>query len=286
MCIDVRSRNTQTLPRMSMREVMSQTVEMPSRPESKQTAVVHRPESKTGSLMGGLEDTCGPAMEVSIVIADPMAITSELLTAALSKRNDFTIVGCAKSMEELVGMLSGRGADIVLIKSSSKGGMFTPLTILSTVFRVSPLTRSIVLSADLTREDVVSYFHAQARGILPADITDFETLCKCIYSVHRGQIWASSEQLNFLIESLSGPKPLQIVDANGDMVLSVREQEVLNLLAEGRSNRAMAEALNLSEHTIKNHLFHIFYKLGVSNRAEAILCAMRQRTVAQNRSVS
>lgn len=269
-----------------MRDVMSQTIEMLSRPECEQTAVVHKAEYKNGNSGAGSEDKSCHTGKVYIVIADPMAITSELLTAALSKRRDFTIVGCAKSMEELVEMLSGQGADIVLIKSSSQVGMFNPMAILSTTFRVSPTTRSIVLSTDLTREDVISYFHAQARGILPADITDFETLCKCIYSVHRGQIWASSEQLNYLIESLSGPKPVQIVDAKGDMVLSVREQEVLNLLAEGRSNRAMAEALNLSEHTIKNHLFHIFYKLGVSNRAEAILCAMRHRAVPQSRSAS
>jgi DNA-binding NarL/FixJ family response regulator len=223
---------------------------------------------------------------ISIVIADPMAITSELLTAALSRQRDFAISGCAKNLDELVMMISDQPPDIALIRSSNQKGMFSPLTILNTIHSASPATRAIVLSSDLSRQDIVSYFQAQARGILPADLTDFETLCKCIYSVNEGQIWASSEQLNYLIESLSGSKPLQIVDVKGDMVLSAREQEVLNLLAEGRSNRAMAEALNLSEHTIKNHLFHIFYKLGVSSRTEAILCAMKRQTLPVRRNAS
>lgn len=270
-----------------MREVMTKAIEISGRSAREQEEVVTAHASvlyTRGNAVACCDKTPGGATEVSLVIADPMAITSELLTAALSKRPEFVISGCVKNMEELIEIVSERSPDIMLIRSSRQNGTFSPLSILSTTYRVSPATRSIVLSSDLERDDVVAYFQAQARGILPADITDFETLCKCIYSVHRGQIWASSKQLNYLIESFSRPKAVQVVDAKGDMVLSAREQEVLNLLAEGHSNRAMAEALNLSEHTIKNHLFHIFYKLGVSNRTEAILCAMRQREVPQSRT--
>lgn len=227
-----------------------------------------------------------PETNISIVIADSMAITSELLTQAFSKQAGFEITGCPRNLEDLVKMISKRTPDIALIKSSDRRGTFVPLTILETIHNVSPSTRSIVLSSNISREDVVAYFHAQARGILPADLTDFATLCECINSVYEGQIWASSSQLNYLIESLSGSKPLQMTNTSGDMLLSAREQEVLRLLAEGRSNRAMASALSLSEHTIKNHLFHIFYKLGVSSRTEAILYAMKGRTFPAEKSAS
>jgi DNA-binding NarL/FixJ family response regulator len=220
-----------------------------------------------------------PQTSISIIIADSMAITSELLTQAFSKQPGFEILGCPRNPPALVDLISARGPDIALIKSSDKKGMFAPLVILDTIHGLSPSTRSIVLSSEITREDVVAYFHAQARGILSADLTDFATLCQCINSVYQGQIWASSNHLNYLIESLSGSKPLQIFNSDGEMVLSTREQEVLRLLAEGRSNRAMAAALNLSEHTIKNHLFHIFYKLGVSSRTEAILYAMKGKVI-------
>lgn len=227
-----------------------------------------------------------PQAKISILIADSMAITSELLMHALSEQPDLAILGCPRNLDELMEMLSDQPPDVVLIRSANTNGEYSALSVLTTIHDLAPSTRSIVLSTDSSRQDVIAYFHAQARGILPADLTDFETLCRCIYSVSEGQIWASSKQLNYLIESLSEVKPLRIVDANGDTVLSAREQEVLNLLAEGRSNRAMAEALKLSEHTIKNHLFHIFYKLGVSSRTEAILCAMKRGTLAQRRNAS
>lgn len=227
-----------------------------------------------------------PQQDISIVVADSMAITAELLTQAISKQPGFEICGCPRNMEELVEMISGRAPDVALIRSSDRKGTFTPLLILDTIHNLCPETRSIVLSSEITREEVVAYFHAQARGILSADLTDFATLCKCIRSVYEGEIWASSKHLNFLIESLSGLKPLQVVDGKGDTVLSAREQEVFRLLSEGRSNRAMAAALNLSEHTIKNHLFHIFYKLGVSSRTEAILYAMRRRGLSEQKNAS
>lgn len=246
------------------------------------------PDSSSRSIKGSAMDSCTtfPRSNISIVIADSVAITSELLTQAFSKQSDFEISGCPRNLEELAKIISQHPPDIAIIKSADKKGMFTPLVILDTIHSISPSTRSIVLSSDLNREDVVAYFHAQARGILPADLTDFATLCKCIQSVHEGQIWASSSQLNYLIESLYGSKPISVVNAKGDTVLSVREQEVLRLLAEGLSNRSMAAALNLSEHTIKNHLFHIFYKLGVSNRTEAILYAMRRRVLPDRKNAS
>jgi DNA-binding NarL/FixJ family response regulator len=227
-----------------------------------------------------------PQTNISIVIADSMAITSELLRQAFSQKPGFEISGCPRNLEELVELLSEKAPDIALIKSSDKKGMFTPFVILETIHNLQPSTRTIVLSSNTTREDIVAYFHAQARGILAADLTDFATLCRCIRSVHEGQIWASGTQLNYLIESLSGIRPMQIVNADGEVMLSAREQEVFRLLAEGRSNRAMAAVLNLSEHTIKNHLFHIFYKLGVSSRTEAILYGMRRRVLPGQKNAS
>lgn len=224
--------------------------------------------------------------KIRILIADPIVVTSELLKQALSSQPDCEISGCPRNLEELAEMMSLSPPHIVLIKASASKGSFDPITILETVHELSPATRSIVLSSELKKQDVISYFHAQARGILPADLTDFATMCRCIHAVFEGQIWASSEQLDHLIESLSTSKPIHMGTDKDEKVLSVREREVLNLLAEGKSNRSMAATLKLSEHTIKNHLFHIFYKLGVSSRTEAVLYAVRQGPAPDARKVS
>ncbi len=218
---------------------------------------------------------------ISIVIVDSTRITSELLEQAFSKHPQFVILGCIRNLDDLTRLLSQKQPDIVLIQCSDKKDQPNAIAVLDKVSAMCPSSRSIVLSSNLTKEHVIGFFRAQARGVLASDLTDFATLCKCITCVHKGQIWANSEQLGYLIESLSGSKALRIVDSRGEAILSAREEEVLHLLAEGLTNREMAASLHLSEHTIKNHLFHIFDKLGVSSRTEAILYAMSRRMVTR-----
>jgi DNA-binding NarL/FixJ family response regulator len=76
-----------------------------------------------------------------------------------------------------------------------------------------------------------------------------------------------------LVDALAQPRCLQVLDAGGVNLLTNREQDVMRLVAEGLGNREIAQQLNLSQHTVKNYLFHIFDKLGVSNRVELVLYA-------------
>ena len=137
--------------------------------------------------------------------------------------------------------------------------------------------RPIVMSEDMSREDVVSFFRNGARGLVCKLHTDVSVLLKCICCVGAGQVWANSDQLEQLLRSLSHPRSLKVTNTLGDSLLSQREEQVLHLLADGLSNRDLAKTLKLSEHTVKNRLFRIFDKLGVSNRMEAVLYAISQR---------
>ena len=69
---------------------------------------------------------------------------------------------------------------------------------------------------------------------------------------------------------------VRLVNAKGATLLSKREEEVVRQVAEGLSNHDIAQQLHLSDHTVKNHLFHIFEKLGISNRVELVLYAVSQ----------
>ena len=144
------------------------------------------------------------------------------------------------------------------------------------------------MSEDMGREDVVSFFRSGARGLVCKLHTDVSVLMKCIRCVSAGQVWANSEQLEQLLRSLSHPRSLKVTNVLGDSLLSQREQQVLHLLADGLSNRDLAKTLKLSEHTIKNHLFRIFDKLGVSNRMEAVLYAisLREQRLSPSRGSS
>jgi len=99
-------------------------------------------------------------------------------------------------------------------------------------------------------------------------------LCKCLSRVSAGQIWANTEQLNYIFGMISEVPSLRVLNSSGINLLTPREEQVVALVAEGLGNRQIAIELNLSEHTIKKYLFRIFEKLGISTRVELVLYAV------------
>jgi DNA-binding NarL/FixJ family response regulator len=134
----------------------------------------------------------------------------------------------------------------------------------------------VVLLDDWTPELIVDAFRAGARGVFHrAD--NFQRLCRCLSVVREGQIWASTTALTYLIDALQRVAPMSVVDARGAELLTNREKQVVSLVVDGLNNREISEQLHLSEHTVKNHLFHIFEKLGISSRVELVLYVLSQR---------
>ena len=84
--------------------------------------------------------------------------------------------------------------------------------------------------------------------------------------------------MEFLLEALSQGATPRLTDSKGKALLTKREEEVVELVSEGLTNKEISHRLKLSEHTIKNYLFRLFEKLGVSSRIELILYAFRQRS--------
>lgn len=224
-----------------------------------------------------------PSQAISVAIINTAAMTADLLRQAFANQPGFRVLDGTRSAEDMLRAFKSTPPDVAILGSTERDGVFTAVPLLEELGRVSPTVRSIVVSPTISANEVVAYFRARARGVLSTTDTDFTMLCKCVECVHCGQVWANSEQLVSLIESLSRPQSLSILNASGEPILSAREQQVLHLLAEGHSNRELAGSLGLSEHTIKNHLFRIFDKLGVSSRMEAVLYAMSQRDPSRGR---
>jgi DNA-binding NarL/FixJ family response regulator len=112
----------------------------------------------------------------------------------------------------------------------------------------------------------------------------FDVLCKGVHRIFEGQVWVSNTQIRYLIDALAAPPP-PITDAKGTPLLTKREQALVQLVTEGRSNRDISRELNLNEHTVRNYLFRIFNKLGTSSRLELALYAINQRRATQEPSV-
>jgi DNA-binding CsgD family transcriptional regulator len=129
------------------------------------------------------------------------------------------------------------------------------------------------------RETVVEAFRAGAKGVFSMS-EPLKYLCKSVRCVYQGQIWANATELAFALDALGTAPKVRAVDSNGINLLSKREIEVVQCVAEGLTNGEIGQRLGLSKHTIKNYLLRIFDKLGVSNRTELLFFTLSQREIS------
>ena len=225
---------------------------------------------------------------INLILVNITAMAADLLRFAFAGQDEIRLVGCAATPSELETLLTEQSPQVALIGSTGLRQGSVALPFLEQIVAMGSPVRPIVMSEDMGREDVISFFRNGARGLICKAQTDVSVLLKCICCVSAGQVWANSEQLEQLLRSLSHPRSLKVTNVMGDSLLSQREEQVLHLLADGLSNRDLARTLKLSEHTVKNHLFRIFDKLGVSNRMEAVLYAIshREQRLAASRTSS
>jgi DNA-binding NarL/FixJ family response regulator len=222
---------------------------------------------------------------IRVMVANLPIILCELLQGAFQAVPDINIVLPANDLQHLLNAAEPLPVDVILI-GSSKSDSVGAVSILQSIPDAYKSARVVVLTQDPDYTEVISLFRAGAKGIFGSADLRFELLCKCIRCVHQGQIWAKNELLAHLVSSLSHPRSTNVIDRHGKPLLTTREQQVLHLLSDGLSNSELATVLKLSEHTIKNHLFRIYDKLGVSNRMEAVLYALTPRNPypVQNRA--
>ena len=211
---------------------------------------------------------------ISVLVASPHAITRELLIAALNRHEGFHVVAGASTAQQALDVVQSTPVDVALIGASLADGPLSGFGTLRQIRELSPEVKSVILFHSHERHLIVDAFRAGAKGIFCLSEAAFKSLCRCVEKVHTGQIWADSSELSEVMESFSQLAPLRVVNTDGMRLLTKREEDVVRLLAEGLQNRDIAHALKLSEHTIKNYLFHIFDKLGVSSRVELVLYAV------------
>ena len=217
-------------------------------------------------------------------MADAVAMSCQLLVDALLRSKRFDAVA-ATTPEEVVLALDRDRFDVVLISTSFSP---EPLDGLRFVSEIRDLYRDVsivVLLDTVERNLVVEAFRCGAHGVFSRS-DSFQSLCKCILCVQEGQVWASSAELQFVLEALINPIPIETRALPNSRPLSKREDEIAHMVAEGFSNREISERLELSEHTIKNYLFRVFEKLGVSTRVELTLYALKRGKVPRTRPQS
>ena len=211
---------------------------------------------------------------IRILVADDHAIFRDGLRKLLEVADDVQIVGEASNGVECVKMLAKFKPDILLLdlRMPEKDG----LGVLEEVNFDSLPTRVIVLTAAEDDRDVVRAMRLGARGVVLKQSAS-DLLLKSIRKVADGEIWLDNRMTAEVMKAFS--KSSESGPRREKPLLSDREKEIVQLVAQGFRNKEIGEKLFISEQTVKNHLHNIFDKLGVSDRLELALYAIHHRLI-------
>lgn len=209
---------------------------------------------------------------IRVLAADATRMNSQLLAAALERDKRFEVLDPVPDARGIIAAVAKQKPTVVVISAELDDDKRKGFEVARELRALHAETRVVMLLDSSERSQVVEAFRAGARGVFCRS-ESLMSLARCIHCVAEGQIWANSGELRYLLEALGEALPLRVVDTRGAALLSRREVEVVRCVAEGLSNREIAQRLGLTEHTVKNYLFRIFDKLGVSKRVEVVLYA-------------
>ena len=202
---------------------------------------------------------------IRVLIVDDHEIVREGLQILLSEESEFEVVGLAGDSEAALALVKQLNPDVILMDLVLPGldGIETTKRIVA----ANPSAKVLVLTSysdDLRVRDAIQ---AGAIGYLLKDVLKAELL-NAIRSAAAGKPALHPDAQQYLMRQLSG------TDASPHSRLTAREFNILQLLAEGKSNKEVALALSLTEGTVKGYVSTIFDKLGVADRTQAALYAV------------
>jgi len=218
---------------------------------------------------------------IRVLVSDDTRVHTELLADALKRDGSLQVTTSASGSEGLIGRSDLHTVDVLLISSTLDGQPGRGFEVLRGLHSSHGHLPAVMLLDCSKRETILQAFRAGARGIFSKQ-ESIDSLTKCVRRVHEGQIWANSQQIAALVQAMASSHEVRAVNAHGVNLLSKREMEIVSGVAQGLTNREIAERLGLSPHTIKNCLFRVFDKLGVSSRVELLFMTLSQNNYAQS----
>jgi DNA-binding NarL/FixJ family response regulator len=198
---------------------------------------------------------------IRVLLVDDHAIVRQGLAAMIENEPDMTVMGQAGNGQEAIACYRQLQPDITLmdLRMPQMSGVDATIAICAEFTHA----RIIVLTTYDGDEDIYRALRAGAKGYLLKD-AEPEALLNAIHIVHSGQQYIPSEVAAKLVQRMNNPE------------LSDREREVIHLMVDGLSNHDIGVALNITESTVKFHVNRILSKLGVSDRTQAVVTALKR----------
>ncbi|MBA2382755.1 MAG: response regulator transcription factor [Chloroflexi bacterium] len=214
------------------------------------------------------DDGARPTDAIRIVVADDHPVYRDGLRALIDRSSDLELVGEAATGSDAVAVAASLQPDVVLmdLRMPSMSGIEATREILA----ARPETRVLVLTMSEDDDSLFAAMRAGARGYLPKD-SDSDDLVRAIRAVAGGDV-IFGESIATRLQAffaLGHARPA----ADPFPELTDREDEVLELIARGRSNGEIARELGISDKTVRNHVANVFNKLQVADRGQAIIRA-------------
>jgi DNA-binding NarL/FixJ family response regulator len=219
-----------------------------------------------GAATGGA--ATGAGGRIRVLIADDHPVVRQGLQVLLSVQDDIEVIGEAADGAEALALAAGLDPDVILL--DLKLPELDGVAVLRELRARGTRARALVLTSAAEGALVTRAVQAGAAGFLYKDV-DPDALVRAVRSVNDGHTLLAPEAVSAIVGSGAAGSAVRGIGA-----LTAREREILGQLAEGRSNREIARNLLVSEKTVKTHVSSVLAKLGVADRTQAALLAVRQ----------
>jgi DNA-binding NarL/FixJ family response regulator len=215
-------------------------------------------------------------VSIRVLLADDHGVVRNGLRFLLERQTGMEIVGEAADGREAVRMAEAVDPDIVIMDIAMP--LLNGIEATAQMVKRSPRMGVIILSMHSDEDYLLSALNAGAKGYLLKDSADVD-LVRAIQSVRKGTPFFSPEIAKTMLEDYMRFLQQRNLQDSYDL-LTEREKEVLQLLAEGKSNKEVAAVLDVSVYTVDSHRTHLMQKLNLHNTAEIVLYAVRKKIIA------
>jgi DNA-binding NarL/FixJ family response regulator len=216
---------------------------------------------------------------IRILIADDHPVFRQGLISIFRNAPEFTIAGEASDGRQAIEMIHSLNPDVLLLDLVMPA--LSGLETLRELSNVSTPVHTILFTAAITKEQIVQALQLGAHGIVLKDVPT-EVLFDSIRGVMSGQFWLGRSPVSDLMQALRDHIPPADEKPRKQFGLTGREQDVVESIVAGFTNREIAGKFSISEQTVKHHVRNIFDKVGVSNRIELALFAIDHGLVSRD----
>lgn len=214
-------------------------------------------------------------MKIKILVADDHGVVRKGLRFLLERHDDMEVVGEASSGREAIRMAEELDPQIIIMDIAMP--QFNGIDAAEQILRKNSNARVIMLSMYTDEEFLTRSLAVGVKGYLLKDSAEVD-LVPAVRAVAAGKSFFSSQIAQALAEDYLRQLQTKGLQDSYDL-LTAREKEILQLLAEGKSNKEAASVLKVSPYTVETHRMHLMQKLNLHNTAEIVLYAVRKKII-------